>query len=208
MGLRDSCRSPAGSAAPAAVKRARLATDGSKVAADLPLDRGPHVQLYATLLDIASFVGALCAGFILAQSPGRRATQLAALIALGGAWWTHCEAMWNMAADRESALLWMRLSTAGWAFPGALLTHLMQRYAEEYPIPELRAKRRLLVCAKHASYATGAAVIVLVWLDGWVHADLYRVPWGWSYSPGPVQLLYFGVTFPACVAAIVSVARG
>ena len=65
--------------------------------------------------------------------------------------------MWNLASERESALLWMRLSTVGWAFPGALVTHLMQRYAEEYPIPELRAKRRLLICAKYATYATGAA---------------------------------------------------
>lgn len=164
------------------------------------------MQLYTTSLDIASFVGVLCAGFILAQSPGRRATQLAALIALGGAWWTHCEVMWNLASERESALLWMRLSTLGWAFPGALVTHLMQRYAEEYPIPELRAKRRLLICAKYASYAVGAAVMVLVWLDGWVQAEIHRVPWGWSYQPGPAQLLYFGVIFPACAAAIISVA--
>ena len=192
--------------AAAAVKQTRPASDASKGAADSPLDRGPHVQLYATSLDIASFVGVLCAGFILAQSPGRRATQLAALIALGGAWWTHCEVMWNLASERESALLWMRLSTVGWAFPGALVTHLMQRYAEEYPIPELRAKRRLLICAKYATYAIGAAVMVLVWLDGWVHAELHRVPWGWSYQPGPAQLLYFGITFPACAAAIVSVA--
>jgi len=172
----------------------------------LPLDAGSHVQLYATALDMASFVGAVCAGFILAQSPGRRATQLAALIALGGAWWTHCEAMWNLASERESALLWMRLSTVGWAFPGALVTHLMQRYAEEYPIPALRAKRRLLILAKHVAYATGAVVMVLVWADDWVQTEVHRVPWGWSYQPGPAQILFFGITVPACAAALVSVA--
>ena len=72
--------------------------------------------IYTALLSLCSFVGALCAGYILAQSPRQRATQLAALLAATASWWALCEARWNAAHDAIEALHWMRLSAPGWVF--------------------------------------------------------------------------------------------
>jgi hypothetical protein len=69
---------------------------------------------YPALLIASALLGAVCAGFILAQSPRERATQLAGLLVGAAAWWSLCEAQWNAAPDAAAAQVWMRLSAPGW----------------------------------------------------------------------------------------------
>ena len=93
---------------------------------------------YPALLIASALLGAVCAGFILAQSPRERATQLAALLVGAAAWWSLCEAQWNAAPDAAAAQVWMRLSTPGWAFLAAILCHGAGRGHE---LPRAPARR-------------------------------------------------------------------
>jgi PAS domain S-box-containing protein len=163
------------------------------------------VVLYTALLTVSAFVGALCAGYILAQSPRQRATQVAALLGSTAAWWALCEARWNAAPDAASALAWMRLSAPGWVFLGGLVPHLMARYLDIYPAPDTARRRTRLLRAAGFGYAVGAAMLPLVWWTRSVHGEIVRVPWGWTYAPGPGQLLFLaaiGAPIAMAVAAM------
>jgi signal transduction histidine kinase len=157
---------------------------------------------YIALLSLSSFVGAVCAGYILAQSPRQRATQLAALLAASASWWALCEAHWNSASGAAEALHWMRLSDPGWIFLGGLVPHLMARYFDVYPAPAAPGRRRRLLRAAGFGYAVGIALLPLDWLSRTVHGEVYATPWGWSYTPGPAQLAFMAlITAPIVLAA-------
>jgi len=160
------------------------------------------MQLYVAVLAVASFVAAVCAGFILASSPRQRATQLAASLAAGASWWALCEARWNAAADPGVALLWMRLSAPGWCFLGGIVPHLMARYLDLYPARETRRQRTRLLRFAAFGYAVGTLTLALTSLGLGVHGAVLRVPWGWTYEPGPVLPVYLAVIVPGIVYAV------
>jgi PAS domain S-box-containing protein len=151
------------------------------------------MSLYPAFLTGVALVGALSTGFILAQSPRQRATQLAALLTGSTAWWALCEAHWNAAADAASALHWMRLSTPGWAFIGGLVPHLVARYFDVSPVESSLHRRGVLMGSACLGYAVGGLGLAAAFLlDGSVHREVARVPWGWSYVPGPALLAVVG----------------
>ena len=162
---------------------------------------------YTAFLSLASFVAAVCAGFMLAASPRQRATQLAASLAAGAAWWSLCEARWNSAPDAATALLWMRLACPGWCFLGAIVPHLMARYLDLYPSLRLERRRRLLLRMAGFGYAVGIVVIGAAWLGRSVHGEIQRVPWGFSYAPGPVQIAFLAAITPGIVFAVATMLR-
>ena len=157
--------------------------------------------MYPGWLTFCSLVGATTAGFIFAQSPRQRATQLTALLALGAAWWALCEASWNAATDPVAARLWMQLASPGWAFIAGLLPHATCRYFDAYPGPEMERRRRLLWHAALFGYAAGAVMLPCLGLD-LVYGKPVHVPWGWTYAPGPAQRVYFAVIGPPVTLAI------
>jgi signal transduction histidine kinase len=165
------------------------------------------VGTYTALLSLSSFVGALCAGYILAQSPRQRATQLAALLGATASWWALCEARWNAAPDAAEALHWMRLSAPGWVFLGGMLPHLMARYLDIYPVPDAARRQRILMRAALVGYALGLAVIPFDWWTRSVHGAIDRTPWGWSYAPGTAQLVYFAAAGGPVTIAVISMVR-
>ena len=61
---------------------------------------------YAEMLSVVALFGAAAAGFMLAQTPGQRGGQIAAMLPLAAAWWALCESHWNAASDPAEALLW------------------------------------------------------------------------------------------------------
>jgi PAS domain S-box-containing protein len=165
------------------------------------------VGVYTGLLIVDAFVAAVCAGYTLAQSPRKRATQLGAALAAGAAWWAFCEACWNSAQDPATALFWMRMAMPGWVFLGGLAPHLMGRYLDLYPSPDQAWKQRLLLRTAWLGYATGLALIPLGASTRWVYGELIRVPWGWTYAPGAAQMIFLalaGVPLTLTVWAMVT----
>jgi PAS domain S-box-containing protein len=147
--------------------------------------------VYPTFLALSALVAAIGAGFLLAQSPRQRATQLASLLAGGAAWWALCESFWNAAPDAQTALHWMRLATPGYAFILGLLPHASARYFDSYAPREFSREKRRLLRAAVFGYLVGGALLSVAWVPGAIHRDLVRVPWGWTYTPGPAQLAFF-----------------
>ena len=165
------------------------------------------MRLYIAVLALSSCVAAVCAGFTLAQAPRERASQLGALLALGASWWAFCEVWWNSAVDADAALRWMRLSTPGWAFLGGIVPHLMARYLDVYPAPDRGRRQRVLLSAAALGYAAGGAVLVLAWLGRSVHGEIVRMPWGWTYGPGPAQLAFMAAISGPIVLTVVAMLR-
>jgi len=165
------------------------------------------VGAYTALLSVSSFVGALCAGYILAQSPRQRATQLAALLGATASWWALCEARWNAAPDAATALHWMRLSAPGWVFLGGLVPHMMARYLDVYPAPDTPRRQRRLLRSAAVGYAVGAALLPAIFFSRTVHADVFRTPWGWSYTPGAAQLAFLAAISAPIVIAVAAMLR-
>jgi PAS domain S-box-containing protein len=163
---------------------------------------------YSEVLSVFALVGAVSGGFLLAQTPGRRGSRLSAMLLLTAAWWALCQSRWNAASDPAEALLWMRLSTPGWAFLGGLLPHTVLRYFESYPASgDLRRHRSLLMRASIVGYSTGVLLVPFAFLTRMVHAELVQVPWGWSHAPGPAQLVFFAAAGgPMMLAAAVGFA--
>jgi PAS domain S-box-containing protein len=162
---------------------------------------------YQLVLAVASLVSATSAGFILAQSPRRRATLLAALLPGSAAYWAFCEFAWNGAEDAQAALHWMRLSGPGWAFLGALVTHLLIRHLDDHRHPALDPWVRRLRRALGLAYATAGVTLLLTWFTPWVHGQPYSVPWGWSYRPGPGLLAFYAVTIAITLIPFGTVAQ-
>lgn len=157
---------------------------------------------YSELLSVCALVGALCSGFILAQSPRRRATQIAALLVLATSWWALCESRVGAAGDAHEAWLWMRASTPGWAFISGFLPHFTARYFDAYPEREMARLRRIAMGAAGVGYAAGALVVLAVLVaPGSVHSEIHPVAWGWNHVPGPAELAYFAVSGP-CAGVI------
>src|SRR5262245_58810798 len=100
---------------------------------------------YSLYLTFSALITAGAAGFIMARSPRQRSAQLFALVLAGVAWWAFCEGQWNNAAEADDALLWMRLSTPGWAFLSALVPHASARYFLGYPGLVMERRRRLMM---------------------------------------------------------------
>jgi len=162
---------------------------------------------YQLVLAVAALVSATSAGFILAQSPTRRATQLAALLPGSAAYWGFCEVLWNGAADAQTALHWMRLSGLGWVFLGVLAAHLLLRQLDDLRDPALEVWKRPLRCALGLALAAAGVTLLLTWFTPWVYGQPYRVPWGWSYRPGPGLLAFYGVTSAVMLVVCGTVAQ-
>jgi PAS domain S-box-containing protein len=165
------------------------------------------VGAYTALLTLSAFVAALSAGFILAQSPRQRATQVAALLAASASWWALCEARWNAAPDAAIALHWMRMSAPGWVFLGGLVPHMVARYLDVYPAPDTHRRQRRLLRAASFGYAVGLVMLPIVWWNHSVHAEVYATPWGWSYTPGVGMHVYLAAISPPIVIGVVAMLR-
>jgi signal transduction histidine kinase len=160
---------------------------------------------YPAILTASALLGALCAGFILAQSPRERATQLSVSLIGAAAWWSLCEAHWNAAPDAATALWWMRVSTPGWAFIGGILPHTMLRYLDPYPDAEMLRMRRLLRLATAWGYLAGAGVLACATLGSSVHGTPIQVAWGFGYLPGPAMLAFLAALGPPVTLALTSI---
>jgi PAS domain S-box-containing protein len=140
------------------------------------------VHPYHLALAAGSVISAVCAGYLLAQNPRRRDSQLASLVLLGAAWWGICQFAWNLAPDAAAARRLMRLSVPGWAFLGPMILHAFARSGE-------RASEKLggLIAVL---YAASVVYLVLGWTTDFILKDMVRTSWGWQYTFGPAFAPY------------------
>jgi two-component system NtrC family sensor kinase len=141
--------------------------------------------IYHLILAVATLVSAASAGFIYAQSPERRASQLFALLMLSAAWWSGCEFAWNMAADDVEARFWMKMAAAGWLSLGAIVPHLVFQSLDNSSRAALRPWRRLQGWVAASVYAVAAVMLVLAWTTTFVIGEVRPAPWGWALDLGP-----------------------
>jgi PAS domain S-box-containing protein len=78
----------------------------------------------------------------------------------------------------------------------------MARYMDVYPSQrEVRTPKRRMLRAAGYSYAAGVLLVGFAWLTPWVFGTPQRVPWGWTYVPGPALLFFASVAaFPPLLA--------
>jgi signal transduction histidine kinase len=65
----------------------------------------------------------------------------------------------------------------------------------------------VLLSAAALGYAAGGAVLVLAWLGRSVHGEILRMPWGWTYAPGPAQLAFMAAISVPIVLTVVAMLR-
>jgi len=134
--------------------------------------------------------GALGAA-ILAHDPTQRTNRLIASVLGCSAYWSLCEALWNLSEDPGTVVWIIRLSSFGWIPLGPLALDLFGEVTGER-----RTRFRRTV---PAAYATAGIAIALYILTPWCIASPIRVSWGWAYE--------FGFLFPvAFVPTIIFVA--
>ncbi len=115
---------------------------------------------YVLLLMLSAVVSATCAGGFLFVAPDRVPNRLVALLLGGASFWALCGVVWNVAPDPESAHFWMRLSTPGWAFVGAIVLHLV--------LAVIARRRPALERLTMGLYVTSAAALATGWTtDAW-----------------------------------------
>ena len=143
------------------------------------------MSAYLLLLCLASATSAVCAGCIFSRDPYRLEGRLTSLLMLGSAFWASCEIVWNLAPDRETALLWMRTSAVGWIFVGAVSLHSF--------VALVGGATRLAHLVVPV-YAASAACWILTWTTDWMIADAVRTGWGWGYRVGALYPGFYAVT--------------
>jgi PAS domain S-box-containing protein len=149
---------------------------------------------YLLLIALSCLLCAGAAGCVFANRPSHRPNQLAATLLLGVAFWAMCEIFWNLSADRESALQWVRLATFGWAFIGPVFLHLI---VHSFPKRGRRFRR-----AVPALYALSAGWVVLGLTTPLITADVVKVAWGWGYLVGPGLLVAYATSMIPVIVAL------
>ncbi len=140
------------------------------------------MPFYHFLLAAATLVCAVSAGFIYAQSPDRRASQLLALLMLAAAHWSGCVFGWNVADDKAEALYWMRLAAPGWMLLSAVVPHLIFHSLDHSAGVSFRPWRRLQARVIRVQYTVCAVMAVGV-LAGIVElGEPIRQTWGWTIA--------------------------
>jgi PAS domain S-box-containing protein len=155
------------------------------------------MHAYVLLLATAAIVSALCAGGILARDPRGRASRRGAALLFVSSYWAISEVAWNLSADRETALAWVRASAPGWMFHGPVVLQLFLE-AEGGAWPRLR---RLVP----PLYAAAFAFVAITWFTPWMIRDMVRTPWGWGYVVGPAHPVMFAVAMVGILSALVVV---
>lgn len=157
------------------------------------------MHAYVLLVATAAIVSALCAGGILASDPRGRASRRGAALLFVSSYWAISEVAWNLAADRETALAWVRASAPGWLFHGPVVLQLFLE-AEGGAWPRLR---RLVP----PLYAASFAFVAITWFTPWMIRDMVQTPWGWGYVVGPAHPLMFAVSMLGIIPSLVVVRR-
>jgi len=138
---------------------------------------------FILMLVLSCMAAGVFGSAILARDPGQRANRLIATILGCSAYWSLCEILWNL-SDDPTAVLWMiKLSSFGWIPLGPLALDLFveitasahSRYGKVVPV----------------AYSTAGCAIALYILTPWCITTPIRVPWGWSYTLGPLFPLAF-----------------
>jgi hypothetical protein len=140
---------------------------------------------YVLLVASCALISALCAGGIFARDPRGRASRRGAALLLVSSYWAICEVAWNLAADADSALAWVRASAPGWLCIGPMVLQLFLE-AEGGDWPRLRRLVRPL-------YAGAAGLLALTWFTPWVVSGAVRTSWGWGYLVGPLHPVMYAV---------------
>jgi PAS domain S-box-containing protein len=143
------------------------------------------MHAYVLLVATSALVSALCAGGIFARDPHGRASRCGAAMLLASAYWAICETAWNLAADADTALAWVRASAPGWLFIGPVVLQLFLE-AEGGKWPRLRRLVRPL-------YAAAAFLLAATWFTPWMVRGVTRTSWGWGYLVGPLHPIMFGI---------------
>jgi PAS domain S-box-containing protein len=148
---------------------------------------------YHFTLAAAALISASCAGFVYAQSPSRRATQLLALLMLAAAHWSGCVLGWNLAGDEAEALYWMRLAAPGWILLAAVLPHIVFHSLDQSAGVSFRPWRKLQSRVVVSQYAICAVLSVGI-VAGFVEVgEPVRQPWGWTLLPTPPVYVVYGL---------------
>ena len=149
---------------------------------------------YQIMLAGATLVSAASAGFIYAQAPDRRASQLLALVMMSGAYWSGCEFGWTFAGDAAEAAIWMRVSAPGWLLIGAVMPHLVfHSLAKSSPIAFQRW-RSLQGWVAGFAYVVAGVAMVLIASGTFGLGETSPTPWGWSFRPGAGFFIYYAVS--------------
>jgi PAS domain S-box-containing protein len=160
---------------------------------------------YQLLLATSAFVSAGCAGFVLAQGPDRRSSQLLSGLLLGGGVWAGCELVAAGAGDAESARLWIRLAAFGWlSIPLIIPTLVLCTLGDAGSETSARWAGRLRAIFAMNVAAVGVA-LVLVWTGPSVIGEAFRVPWGWSFRPGPGLYVFHSVATAGVVVCCLAI---
>jgi PAS domain S-box-containing protein len=157
------------------------------------------MHAYVLLVAAAALVCALCAGGIFARDPRGLASRRGAALLLFSSYWAICETAWNLAADADTALAWVRVSAPGWIFIGPIVLQLFLE-AEGGDWPRLRRLVRSL-------YAVSLGLLALTWFTPLVFRGVVRTSWGWGYQVGPLHPVMFAVEMLAIVSALVVASR-
>jgi two-component system NtrC family sensor kinase len=149
------------------------------------------METYLALLGCACVVNAACAGVVVARDDRRLESRLSGATHLAAAFWALCELFWNQAPDRETALLWMRISAPGWIFIGPLVLQVLSALGDT-----TRGSAGLVRAATCACLG----LLGLAWTTPWLLADAVPTAWGWGYRVGPLYPVYYAITL-VCVGA-------
>ena len=111
------------------------------------------MHAYVLLVATAALVSALCAGGIFARDPRGLASRRGAALMLVSAYWAICEVAWNLAADADTSLAWVRASAPGWLFIGPVVLQLFLeaeggRLAPPAPAGAAALRRRVRPAAR------------------------------------------------------------
>lgn len=147
------------------------------------------------LVPMLACVGcAASAGMMFARSTAYGTSRAAAQILLGGAFWALCEIAWNTADDPDTALALIRASAAGWVWLGPSVTQLFL----ERELRPNSGRRRILA----VQYGIAAVLLGVTWFTPWMHADVVRTSWGWSYQPGPAFVVFYAFTIASIAVGL------
>jgi PAS domain S-box-containing protein len=149
---------------------------------------------YVLLLMLAAAVSAACAGGFLLEAPERLANRLAAVLLGGASFWALCEVAWNLTPDPQSALFWMRLSTAGWIFIGPVVLHIV--------LSAFPRRRPALKHLMRALYAVSAILLIAGWTTDLLIVDAMAASWGNAYRVGPIYPFFYLATMAGVIPGV------
>ncbi len=162
---------------------------------------------YQIVLAGATLVSAASAGFIYAQAPDRRASQLFALAMLSGAYWSGCELGWTFAKEPAEAAIWMRVSAPGWLMVGAIVPHLVFHSLAQSSFLAFQRWRNLQGWVAGFAYVV-AGVATVLFASGTISlGETSPTPWGWSFRPGAGFFVYYVGAMTAILVSCFVISR-